>query len=139
MRLASRPIFIPAATVLLMCVKFAMAEGLVTFQAESGASGANFTNGTDAAVQFISISTDTVNSGNPGNANRVATYTVIFPEAGAYNLFARVRVGAGGFNDDSMFYGNGFGAKSPTMDGDWTFINNLSSAGFTAPGNLVAG
>ena len=86
--------FIAATTISLVSVEVSLADALVTFQAESGALGSNFTNGTDGAIQYISISTDTVNSGNPGNANRVATYTVIFPEAGTYNLFARVRVGA---------------------------------------------
>ena len=85
--------FIAATAASLFSVGVAMADGLVTFQAESGAPGSNFTNGTDGTVQYISISTDTVNNGNPGNVNRVATYTVVFPEAGTFNLFARMRVG----------------------------------------------
>ena len=117
----------------------ARADGVVTFQAESGTLGANFTNGIDGAVQFVSISTDTVNAGNPGNANRVATYTVVFPEAGAYNLYARVLVGPGGFSDDSMFYGNGFGVKSSTTDNDWMLVNGLAAGGFTASTDVVAG
>jgi len=116
-----------------------LAANLVTFEAESGTLGSNFTNDTAGAVQFISISTDTVNAGNPGNANRVATYTVVFPEAGAYNLFARVLVGSGGFTDDSMFYGNGFGVKSATTDNDWMLVNGLASGGFTASTDVVAG
>ena len=111
----------------------------VTFEAESGVPGSNFTNGTAGAVQFISISTDSVNSGNPGNANRVATYTVTFPAAGAYNLYARLRVGPNTFSDDSLFYGNGFGVKSATSDGDWLTVNGLAAGGFTASGDVVAG
>lgn len=42
------------------------ADAVVTFEAESGTLGSNFTNGTAGAIQFISISTDTVNGGNPG-------------------------------------------------------------------------
>ena len=53
----------------------------------------------------------------------VASYTVTFPAAGHYDLYARVRVGPDAFNDDSLFYGNGFGTKSPTADGDWIFVN----------------
>jgi uncharacterized repeat protein (TIGR03803 family) len=132
-------ILIAATAVLLTGPDVSRADGLVTFQVESGSPGSNFTNGTDGATQFISISTDTVNSGNPGNANRVATYTVVFTNAGTYNLFARVRVGSGGFNDDSMFYGNGFGTKSPTADGDWIFINGLASGGYTAMNDVVSG
>jgi endo-1,4-beta-xylanase len=117
----------------------AHADGLVIFQAESGVLGSNFTNGTDGVVQFISISTDTVNSGNPGNANRVATYSVTFPSAGTYKLYGRVRVGPGGANDDSFFYGNGFGAKSATADADWILNNNVNVGGFTSSSDVVSG
>lgn len=115
------------------------AASIVAFQAESGTLGANFTNATEGATRFISISTDIVNAGNPGNANRVASYTVVFPETGIYNLFARIRIGTGGFSDDSLFYGNGFGAKSPTLDGDWMLVNGLAAGGFTLTNDVVAG
>src|SRR5262245_30163919 len=71
----------------------------VAFEAELGTLGSNFTNGSAGAVQFISISTDTVNNGNPGNANRVASYSVTFPSAGIYKLYGRVRVTSGGAAD----------------------------------------
>lgn len=111
----------------------------VTFEAESGALGSDFTNGTSGSVQFISISTTNVNSGNPGNASRVATYTITFPTVGTYDLYARVLVGPDGFNDDSMFYANGFGVKSPTSDSDWLTVNGLASGGFMASTDVVAG
>lgn len=116
-----------------------LAAALVTMEAESGILGAGFTNGSDGGIEYISISTDSVNSGNPGNVDRVATYTVLFPESGTYNLFARIRVGSDAFNDDSLFVGNGFGAKSPTSNDDWLFVNNLAAGGYTAPGEIVAG
>src|SRR5262245_50057380 len=85
----------------------------VKFQAESGALGASFSIGNDGATQFITISP--TGAGNaPSNSARVATYSVTFPEAGTYDLYAHIRVGAGGANDDSFFYANGFGNKSPT-------------------------
>ncbi len=111
----------------------------VTFEAESGALGANFTNGTSSGVQFISISTDRINNGNPGNSSRVATYTVTFPAPGNYHLYARVRVGSDTFNDDSLFYGNGFGAKAPNVDGHWITVNGLGSAGFNNNSDVVTG
>ena len=132
-------IFIVAMSVVLTGSDVSVAAGVTTFQAESGTLGSNFTNGADGSIQLISISTDTVSGGNPGNANRVATYSVVFPEAGTYNFFARVRVGSGGFNDDSMFYGNGFGTKSSTTDGDWLLINGLASGGYTATNDVVSG
>ena len=109
----------------------------LTVEAESGALGAGFTNGNSGGVQWISIATTNINAGNPGNASRVATYTVTFPAAGTYELYARLRTGAGTFNDDSLFYGNGFGAKTPTTDNDWMLVNGLASGGFTAAGDLV--
>lgn len=125
----------------LVIPQISFADAIVTFEAESGtfSPSTNFTNGVDGATTFISISTDTVNSGNPGNANRVASYTVTFPSAGTYNLFARVLVGSGGFNDDSMFYGNGFGSKSVTTDNDWILVNGLAAAGYTATNDVVSG
>ena len=138
--LRSAIVFIAATALVLARPDVSRGDCLVTFEAETNTlQGSNFTNGIDGAVKYITISTDTVNPGNPGNANRVVTYTVVFPEAGTYNLFARVRVGSGGFSDDSMFYGNGFGTKSPTTDGDWMLVNGLASGGFTAPGDVVAG
>src|SRR4029079_13641341 len=96
-------IFALAAVMFLLGVHPVSAA--VNVEAESGTLGSNFTNGTAGAYQFISISTDTVNAGNPGNSNHMATYTVTFPAAGTYNLYARLRVGPGTFSDDSFFYG----------------------------------
>ena len=70
------------------------ADAIVTFEAE-GAVGSDFTNGTDDAIHYISISTTNINGGNPGNANRVASCSGTFPAAGTYNLYARLRVGPG--------------------------------------------
>ncbi|HEU6447215.1 MAG TPA: choice-of-anchor tandem repeat GloVer-containing protein [Verrucomicrobiae bacterium] len=131
--------FVPAIFIFTFCFLASTFGALVTFEAESGSPGSNFTNNTQNGVTYISISTDTVNSGNPGNANRAATYTITFPQAGTYNLFARLRVGAGGFNDDSLFYGNGFGSKTPTSDNDWMLVNGLAASGFTASTDVVAG
>jgi hypothetical protein len=69
----------------------------------------------------------------------VATYAVTFPTAGTYNLYARLRVGPDPFNDDSMFYGNGFGTKSPSTASDWLFVNGLGSAGFSNNTDVVTG
>ena len=134
-------IFTAALAVWLAGLNVSLADAIVTFEAESGTLGSNFTNGTDGAIQFISISTDTVNPGNPGNANRVAAYSVTFPAAGTYKLYGRVRVGptGGGGNDDSFFYGNGFGAKSATLDADWILNNNLNVGGFTSSNDVVSG
>jgi uncharacterized repeat protein (TIGR03803 family) len=132
-------IFTAAIAVWLVGSNACLADAIVTFEAESGLLGSDFTNGTDGAVQYISISTDTVNGGNPGNANRVATYQVTFPSAGTYELYGRVRVGPLGANNDSFFYGNGFGDKSATSDADWVLVNSVNVGGFTNPGDIVTG
>lgn len=72
----------------------------------------------------------------PATANRVLTYTVTFPAAGIYDLYARMRVGAGGANDDSYFYANGFGTKSPVTGGDWLTANGLFNVGYEAGSTL---
>jgi O-glycosyl hydrolase len=110
----------------------------VRLQAEAGVRGAAFAVGNDGATQYI-YPTSSSTAGNPGSVARVVTFTVTFPEAGTYDLYARVRVGPGGANDDSFLYGNGFGTKSPTSDADWILCNNLSNVGFTATNSVVTG
>jgi endo-1,4-beta-xylanase len=109
-----------------------------TVQAESGTAGADWTTGTISGATYI---TTTSNAGgtSPGTAARVITYSVTFPAAGVYDLYARIRVGAGGFNDDSFYYGNGFGAQSPTTDANWITVNGLSGAGYSTAADYVLG
>ena len=72
----------------------------------------------------------------PATANRVLTYTVTFPMAGTYDLYARMRVGPGGANDDSYFYATGFGTKSPVTGSDWLNANGLYNVGYEASSSL---
>lgn len=74
----------------------------------------------------------------PGTAARVLTYTVTFPAAGTYDLYARLRVGAGGANDDSYFYAKTFGSKDfSTTSTDWVNANGLFNVGYVA-GSILA-
>lgn len=110
----------------------------VTFQTESGAPGSDWTVSNSTAPVYIFISTqDTGN--NPISSNRVATYTVTFPAADTYQLYARIQTGPGGFNSDSVIYGNGFGAKKPTNNADWVLANGLAGAGFSNSMDVVTG
>ncbi len=110
----------------------------VTSQAESNSLGASFSVGNDGGTRYITISPS--GGGNaPSNSARVATCSVTFPEAGTYDLYLRVRVGPGGAIDDSLFYGNGFGAKSPTTVADWILVNNIAGVGFTNATSVVTG
>ena len=110
----------------------------VKFEAESGTRGADYAIGNDGAIQYI-YPTSNAAGESPGNSARVVTYSVTFPAAGTYDLYARVRVGPAGADDDSFFYGNGFGTKSPTSSGDWIRVNSLDVGGYTAASDVVAG
>ncbi|MGA3284006.1 MAG: BNR-4 repeat-containing protein [Verrucomicrobiota bacterium] len=110
----------------------------VTLEAESGTLGTNFAVLTDGAIQYIT-NTNNNTAYNPGIPGRVVTYSVTFPEPGTYELYARLRVGPGNYNDDSMFYARGFGSKSPALDSDWVMANGLAGAGFTDPNDVVTG
>jgi arabinoxylan arabinofuranohydrolase len=110
----------------------------LAIEAESGTLGSDWALSNSASPVSITITSNT-NTNYPGTSNRVATYAVTFPTAGTYNLYARLRVGPDPFNDDSMFYGNGFGTKSPSTASDWLFVNGLGSAGFSNNTDVVTG
>ncbi|GAB2955397.1 hypothetical protein GCM10027048_21450 [Hymenobacter coalescens] len=109
-------------------------------QAESGTLGADWTTPpAQAGVQYVTITpTATINAQNPGTAARVITYAVTFPGAGSYDLYARVRVNSGGANDDSFYYGNGFGTKLPADDTNWITVNQLNAVGYASGSGNVA-
>ncbi|GAA4381191.1 endo-1,4-beta-xylanase [Hymenobacter koreensis] len=109
-------------------------------QAESGTLGADWTTPpAQAGVQYVTITpTATINAQNPGTAARVISYAVTFPGAGSYDLYARVRVNAGGANDDSFYYGNGFGTKAPADDNAWITVNQLNAVGYASGSGNVA-
>ena len=110
----------------------------VVVQAESGTLGTSFSSAVSSGVGFVTV-TGTSAGSNPGSAARVITYSVTLPATGVYELYARMRVGAGAGNDDSFFYAASFGVKSSTTNADWITVNNLSTAGFTAAGDTVVG
>ena len=113
----------------------------VVVQAESGQLGSHFKVMQDSSYGVTYVTTDTNWAGltGPGDTSRVITYQVPFADSGSYNLFARVRVGPGGFNDDSFFCGHGFGQKNDTAASDWTMVNGLASAGFSDSNAYVDG
>ena len=99
-----------------MTALFARADS-VTIEAESGTLGGDWAVSDSDNPACIMITSDST-AGSPDSIERVADYSVTFPAAGTFELYARVRVGSGGFDDDSMFYGDGFGPKSPTTSSD---------------------
>ncbi len=112
-------------------------SALLQIEAESAILGSAFeTISLDGATAIGATSTVTAQDA-PGDPQRVARYSVNFPAAGSYHLYARLRVGAGGFNDDSLFYANSFGVKSPDNAADWVFRNGLADGGYTGDFEVV--
>ena len=116
------------------------AYGGATFpliEAESGALGSDYVTSTVAGATAISPATNN-SAFTPGTAARVASYTIPFPKADVYQLYVRVHVGPGTFNDDSFFYAAGFGAKSPTTGGDWVAVlSGLVDTGYTGSSDPI--
>ena len=83
------------ALVLAASNQRAMAS-FVAIEAESGTLGSEWAVSNSASPSYITI-TSTGAGNNPGSSNRVATYSVTFPAAGSYQLYARLRTGAGAF------------------------------------------
>ena len=112
----------------------------IIVEAESGVLGDELETGEDGHVRFIAPLTDyneTTGDGSFPGVGRTADYQVVFPDTGTYDLFARIYVGTGGFNDDSFFYGRGFGGKDPSVATDWIIANGMAAAGFTDPAAVV--
>lgn len=96
-------IFMVLAAFWLMAVNFSQAAELVTFESESGTPGTNFATGNASSVIYISCTSNNTSLTVPALSSRVASYSVTFPAPGTYDLYARIRVGIGGANDDSFF------------------------------------
>lgn len=111
----------------------------VVVQAELGIPGNDFRTVDTLGANAVIVKSDVVSSFYPGNANRVITYEVTFPDTGTYDLYARVLVGSGTYDDDSYFYANGFGEKTATLDADWIRANGLAAKGYTGISSVVDG
>jgi endo-1,4-beta-xylanase len=111
----------------------------VTVQAESGTLGGDFRLIDTLGATAVTIKTDVVNTLNPGNTKRVITFQLTFPDSGTYDLYARILVGPNGYDDDSYFYGNGFGSKNVATDGDWIRANGIASGGYSSSTAVVDG
>jgi len=109
----------------------------VIIEAESGQQGSSFTVAQDGAITYATTSVSYTGQSGPEAATSMITYQVTFQEPGTYNLFARLRVGPGGANDDSFFAAKGFGSKTNTDASGWVMVNGLSGAGFVDSKGIV--
>ena len=114
----------------------------IILEAESGIKGSEWITETDNndGNTYITISTDynesTGNDSIPGN-NRTAIYELSFPDTGAYDIFARIWVGADSTENDSWFLPKNFGQFSSNTAAYWTIVDDLANAGFDIPGSIV--
>lgn len=111
----------------------------ITIEAESGELGVNYVQKTSDELTYIAISKDYTGQSYPEGPASMATYQVDFSVAGTYHLYAKMRVGSGGYNDDSFFAGKGFGEKNETDGADWVMVNGLGGAGFASSTDVVDG
>ncbi|MEJ6982222.1 glycoside hydrolase family 98 domain-containing protein [Pedobacter sp. P351] len=116
-----------------------MLKTAVLVQAESGAPGSDWETASAQNVTYMTAKTDVLNTAFPGNSSKVITCTVSFEKPGSYDLYAKIWVGPGAANDDSYYYGKGFGTKNPAADNnEWVTCNNLAGVGYTALNDVVA-
>jgi endo-1,4-beta-xylanase len=129
---------IPARTLMSVCLLASVPicasaqTQPVVIEAESGTLGTNIATGSDGAVTFV---TTTVNRTTPPTAPHIGTYSVTFPAAGNWELYAHYSVGPEAANDDSWYFGTGFGEKVPET-GAWS-LQNDAGTGFTNPSATV--
>jgi endo-1,4-beta-xylanase len=137
-----------ATSLSFACALLHAQDTAIVVQAESAATnavplGAQLTVATDAQnVSYLTLTGVTIGGGSPPTADRVATLDVIFPAPGTYDLYMRMWVGpaGGGAEDDSFFYGNGFGVKAPGNADEWITANQLGGArGYANPTDKVVG
>ncbi|HEY5757019.1 MAG TPA: endo-1,4-beta-xylanase [Steroidobacter sp.] len=107
----------------------------IIVEAESASISSAYSIGTTEGATYVTIVNDSPGFGPPATADGALTYSVTFPSAGNYDLYARFRVGPGGGSDDSFYVGNGFGDKVGTSQ--WVLLNQIDGGGFTTPADTV--
>lgn len=110
----------------------------IILEVESGDVGSEFILEQEEGVDYATISTNSAGN-SPQSEARMVTFEVTFPAAQDYDLYIRCRVGAGSFDDDSFFYGNGFGEKGPSAADDWIRVNGIPNIGYTGANDVVDG
>lgn len=133
-------LFVPLLFLCLTLSQNTAAQELpVVIEAEDGILGADFRVVDTLGIRAVTVKSNVVNSYNPGSDERVITFEVTFPDTGTYHLFAHILTGPNTFDDDSYFYGNGFGLKSSTTNADWIRANGLAGVGYSVITDLVYG
>jgi len=98
-------------------------------EAEGGTNGVDVQvvpDATDPSITYVTAGVNVTDAPVDAADSRIVVREVQFPVAGEYQIYARVRIGPNGGNDDSFFIDTGVDA--PT----WTVANGLS--GFPVQG-----
>lgn len=109
----------------------------VVVEAEQGIVGSKYAILNDGVITYVTTTENYTGQEFPGDTSRMITYQVTLKEAGLYDLFGRMRVGAGNYNDDSFFASRGFGEKDANTGSDWVMMNGLAAAGHSNPKDIV--
>jgi len=106
----------------------------IIFEAEGGGIATMATLGSDMQVvvdaddaSITYVTTQVNGTQPPEDSNRVVSLNLEFPEAGTWVVFARVRIGPQGANDDSFYVDTDLGDET-----QWGLVNGISGA--VAPG-----
>src|SRR6187402_1327147 len=110
---------------------FAQTEPVIV-EAESGTLGASLSTGVSGTTTYVFGAS---NRTTPPSVPFIGTYSVTFPAGGNWELYARIQVGPNGANDDSFYFGNGFGTPVPET-GNWA-LQNEANTGFTNAASTV--
>jgi xylan 1,4-beta-xylosidase len=132
--------FFVSLSIILVISAFAVAQGLpVVMNAGEGTLGADFELIDENGIQFVRSLTDYASTTSPGNDSKVITFSVPFVEKGNYHFYAKVRVGAGNYNDDSFYFGKQFGSLDPVVSDNWYMVNGIVPVGHSTPAEIVTG
>ena len=128
-----RKIFPTFTIFLLITAGIYAQDNAIPIEAEDAVSiGSDFNILTEGDVTFITPSTNFAGTTNPGTYDKIAIFEVTFAAPGTYDLYARVRVGPNGYDDDSFYFANSFGTRPADVDSVWVRINNIDY-GATGP------
>jgi endo-1,4-beta-xylanase len=97
----------------------------IIVQAESGQLGASVmrvTDAMDSSITYVTAGVNVTDAPADLSDSRVSSQVVEFPAAGTYQIYARVRIGPGGGDDDSFFINTATNGAAPT----WANINGIS-------------
>lgn len=127
MKISARALLSASLLAAVPLAAFAQTEPVIV-EAESGTLGPSVTTGTLGDATYVTAAVNVTTGPTGATDPRVSSYQITFPAAGDYDLYARMRVGPGGGDDDSWYFGNGFGVST----GNWP-LYNTSGGGFTDP------